>query len=88
MGQCDRHRRSPALADVAQDSAAIPHALLVRHEPAGGSIDARPGLRAAEEKPSEVAGDFVKFVTNGEIEAGEAQAFDRAVQDVREQESA
>ena len=53
-----------------------------------GSIDARPGLRAAEEKPSEVAGDFVKFVTNGEIEAGEAQAFDRAVQDVREQESA
>ena len=66
----------------------FPHALLVRHEPAGGSIDARPGLRAAEEKPSEVAGDFVKFVTNGEIEAGEAQAFDRAVQDVREQESA
>ncbi len=66
----------------------FPHALLVRHEPACGSVDARPGLRSVEEKPSEVAGDFVKFVTNGEIEVGEAQAFDRAVQDVRAQESA
>ena len=66
----------------------FPTPLLVRHEPAGGSIDARPGLRAAEEKPSEVAGDFASSSRTVRSKPVKRQAFDRAVQDVREQESA
>lgn len=66
----------------------FPHALVVRHEPGQGIPAGQPGAHAAQQKPSEVVGEFVEYVTNGEIEAGEAQAFDTAVQDVRAQESA
>ncbi len=64
----------------------FPHALLVRHEPAGG-IRTVSGGPTREQKPSEVADDFVKYVTNGEIRPDEARAFDDAVQSVRAQES-
>ncbi|MEZ5187051.1 MAG: exonuclease SbcCD subunit D [Candidatus Nanopelagicales bacterium] len=65
----------------------FPHALLVRHEPADGWVRSAPTTRTGEQKPSEVAGDFVEYVTNGQIQAGEAAAFDRAVQAVRAEES-
>jgi len=64
----------------------FPHALLVRHEPAGG-IRSASGGSVREQKPSEVAGEFVKYVTNGEIRPDEARAFDDAVQTVRSQEA-
>ena len=64
----------------------FPHALLVRHEPAGG-IRSASGGSVREQKPSEVAGEFVQYVTNGEIRPDEARAFDDAVQTVRSQEA-
>jgi exonuclease SbcD len=66
----------------------FPHALLVRHEPGGGFVQGRPGPRHTQQKPSEVAGEFVKYVTNDEIGAAEELAFDAAVQTVRARESA
>lgn len=65
----------------------FPNALLVRHEPASGWAQSAPSARTSEQKPSEVAGEFVEYVTNGEIQAGEAAAFDQAVQAVRAQET-
>lgn len=66
----------------------FPHALLVRHEPAQGPARQVPEGLGRQQKPAEVVGEFVKYVTNGEIEAGEAAAFDAAVQAVRKQETA
>lgn len=66
----------------------FPHALLVRHEPAEAPSRRAPEVRGRQQKPVEVVGDFVKYVTNGEIDPGETAAFDAAVQAVREQESA
>lgn len=74
-------RRPPQMWPRVQER--FPHALLVRHEPVGGTVRALPEAGGAQQKPSEVAGEFVKYVTNGEIDAGEAAAFDAAVQAVR-----
>jgi DNA repair protein SbcD/Mre11 len=74
-------RRPPQMWPRIQER--FPHALLVRHEPLGGAVNTLPGAAGAEQKPSEVAGEFVKYVTNGEIDADEAAAFDAAVQAVR-----
>ncbi len=64
----------------------FPHLLHVRHEPAGGFTGAGPAAVRREQKPLEVAADFVEYVTNGPIEAAESAAFDLAVQAVRGRE--
>ncbi|HQR79020.1 MAG TPA: exonuclease SbcCD subunit D [Actinomycetota bacterium] len=64
------------------------HALLVRHEPAEAPARRAPEIRGGQQKPGEVVGEFVRYVTNGEIDPGEEAAFDAAVQVVRDQESA
>lgn len=64
----------------------FPHLLQVRHEPPGRATAAGPGPRRGEQKPLEVAAEFVEYVTNGPIEAGESEAFDQAVQVVRGRE--
>ena len=60
-----------------------PHLLQVRHEPQGGLIAERPAAVGREQKPLEVAADFVEYVTNAPIGAAESAAFDHAVQTVR-----
>jgi exonuclease SbcD len=66
----------------------FPHVLQIRHEPVSGFATAAPTGRSVEQKPLEVAGEFVEYVTNGPIEPAESEAFDRAVQVVREGEHA
>lgn len=66
----------------------FPRLLQVSHEPEGGLAADRPAPVAREQKPSEVAADFVEYVTNGPIAAAEGAAFDRAVQLVRGREQA
>jgi hypothetical protein len=61
----------------------FPHLLHVRHEPAGGFSQDGPARVHGEQKPLEVAADFVEYVTNGPIAAAESAAFDGAVQAVR-----
>jgi exonuclease SbcD len=63
----------------------FPHALQVRHEPQTESALAMHSPRR-EQKPLEVAADFVQYVTNAEITADETAAFDCAVQAVRGRE--
>ncbi len=65
----------------------FPHLLALRHEPTR-IIDLRERPVAAEQKPLEVAADFVEYVTNGPIEPGESDAFDAAVQILRGREQA
>lgn len=65
----------------------FPHLLALRHEP-NRVIDLRDLGPATEQKPLEVAADFVEYVTNGPIEAGESAAFDAAVQAIRGREQA
>jgi exonuclease SbcD len=60
-----------------------PHLLQVRHEPAGGLRERSADRPRGEQKPLEVAADFVEYVTNGPIDAAESEAFDAAVQAVR-----
>ncbi len=60
----------------------FPHALQVRHEPQSQTAPAAGGP-TREQKPLEVAADFVQYVTNGAITADETAAFDSAVQAVR-----
>ena len=60
-----------------------PHLLQVRHEPQGGLIAEKPAVVGREQKPLEVAADFVEYVTNAPIGAAESAAFDQAVQTVR-----
>lgn len=65
----------------------FPHALQIRHEPQSqASHDLAGSTR--EQKPLEVASDFVQYVTNGPITADETAAFDAAVQAVRGTERA
>lgn len=61
----------------------FPHLLQVRHEPAGGVVPTALGAQSREQKPQEVAADFVHYVTNGAIDAAEEAVFDEAVQAVR-----
>lgn len=65
-----------------------PHLLQVRHEPQGGLLVEKPAAVGREQKPLEVAADFVEYVTNGPIGAAESAAFDQAVQAVRGREQA
>ena len=65
-----------------------PHLLQVRHEPEGGLTAEKPAAVGREQKPLEVAADFVEYVTNGPIGAAESAAFDQAVQVVRGKEHA
>jgi exonuclease SbcD len=65
-----------------------PHLLQVRHEPRGGLLAERPAVVGREQKPLEVAADFVEYVTNAPIGAAESAAFDQAVQTVRGEEQA
>lgn len=65
----------------------FPHLLALRHEPRR-LIDLRDKPPATEQKPLEVAADFVEYVTNGPIEPRESAAFDAAVQVIRGQEQA
>lgn len=65
-----------------------PHLLQVRHEPNGGMMADKPAVVGREQKPLEVAADFVEYVTNGPIGAAESAAFDRAVQEVRGRDTA
>lgn len=64
----------------------FPHALVVRHEPTGGVTRSGQVSNPAAQKPGEVAAEFVKYVSNGDIEQAEAEAFDAAVQVVRDRE--
>lgn len=64
----------------------FPHLLHARHEPAGGAIGTGAAAVRREQKPLEVAADFVEYVTNGPIGAAESAAFDLAVQAVRGRE--
>ena len=66
----------------------FPHLLQVRHEPAAGVLRDLPAAVSSEQKPLEVAGDFVEYVTNGQIAAAESEAFEQAVQTVRGREQA
>lgn len=61
----------------------FPHALQIRHEPQSQTAQTIAGP-TREQKPLEVASDFVQYVTNGPITADETAAFDAAVQAVRE----
>jgi len=60
--------------------------LQVRHEPSTGFVHDRPAAVGSEQKPLEVAGDFVEYVTNGQINPQESAAFEQAVQTVRGRE--
>lgn len=60
----------------------FPHALQIRHEPQSQVVHPAAGP-TREQKPLEVAADFVQYVTNGPITADETAAFDTAVQAVR-----
>lgn len=64
----------------------FPYALHVHHESGNSHGRAVPAANTARQKPGEVAAEFVKYVTNGEIEVAEAEAFDAAVQAVRGRE--
>ncbi len=66
----------------------FPHLLQVRHEPTSGFVNDRPAIVRSEQKPLEVAGDFVEYVTNGQIAAAESAAFEQAVQTLRGREQA
>jgi exonuclease SbcD len=61
----------------------FPHLLQVRHEPASGLVADKPAAVGREQKPLEVAAEFVEYVTNAPIGAPESAAFDEAVQAVR-----
>ena len=66
----------------------FPHALQIRHDPACGFVAAPHGQVSREQKPLEVAAEFVQYVTNGDIEEAETAAFDAAVQALRGRDSA
>lgn len=66
----------------------FPHLLQVSHDPPSGLHADKPAAHAREQKPLEVAADFVEYVTNGQITVAESAAFDHAVQAVRGREQA
>ena len=60
----------------------FPHALVVRHVPAGGAVSSRAVTVGAASDPLDVAAQFVHHVTGADPTPAEAAVFRRAYEDV------